>query len=209
MTDKAFAHDPDDWQAARRVWSAAGVELPDQPDHQHQSYLTHLKHVAGTFHAAKASTEADRTRAWSLADVADQCRELSDLLGEIDDIAFARIAGASPVPADQLLADTISHLGLLEAALINAEQPVVPRKKAHEHNNVLIVLLAMVYEQVTKRTPSVTTNPITNEREGPLVSFVQSFATNFLPSHTPVPSGRTIQRALKIQRDTPDPLADA
>lgn len=207
MTEQSEPAEPD-WSTARIVWSAAGIDLPEAMEQSDQNYLSRLNRVAAIFHNAKTVTEDDRSRHRSLSDIAEQCRDLFETLIEIDDTALVRIAGVSSVPVDQLLQDAVSSLSLLEQAMLNANQPTVPRKKPNEHNDFLVVLLAKEYEQVADKPASVTTNPITNEREGPFVSFVFAFVEHFLPGHSPIPTGRAIQRALKVRRDNPDPMQE-
>jgi hypothetical protein len=195
------------WKMSRRVWEAAGIELPIRPNEASRSCMHELQRVARIFMSAKAVAEADRARPNAyLPDLADQCVELATALSEIDEISYARIAGASPTPANHLLAHTISNLHLLEAAFRNTHEPAVPHKKTHEHNNFLVSLLADAFEQEAGRKPSITTDPVTNERKGSFVDFVHTFISGFLPNHVPVPNGKAIERALKSRRDNPDPL---
>ncbi|MBT6827206.1 MAG: hypothetical protein HOA60_13800 [Rhodospirillales bacterium] len=205
MTDSSN-HLPS-WQSVFLIWECAGVLVPEISDDDSLHLLHDLERVARTFIPAKEIAEADRARPNAyLPDLADQCSKLATALSEVDEISYARIAGASPTPANHLLTHTISDLHLLEAAFRNTLEPAVPRKKTHEHNEFLVSLLAEVFEQETGRKASITTAPVTNERKGPFVDFVHTFITEFLPGHAPVPNGKAIERALKSRRDNPDPL---
>ena len=206
MSDEYEAPDSKQWNAAREVWALAGITVPERPEEESHHYLGELQRVVASFNEAKSVSKLDRERDWSFDDLADRCSDLNDVLSEVDHVAFARIAGASPTPAGQLLPETIVNLELLEAALRNTISPKVPRKTQHEHNNFLTVALADVYESVSKQNASVTTNPITDERKGPFVNFVMRFAEHFLLDEYLDLNGRAIQRTLKTRRDNPDPL---
>ena len=209
MTDTSLKFDTDAWKAAQEIWGKAGEVVPEEPDQTSRHYLANLQRVVVNFEMAKSVSDRDRNNDLSFDDLANQCRDLIDKLSDIDDIAFARLARALSVPADQDLAQTIETLFILETALRNTKSPRIPHKKQHEHDNFLVVLLAKLYEQTTDRKASVTTDPITNERKGPFVDFVTCFADHFLPEQCSNLNARAIQRVLKAQRDNPDPLREA
>lgn len=206
MSDDYESPDSKQWDAAREVWALVGITVSERPEEDSHHYLGALRRVVASFKEARSVSKLDRERDWSFVDLADRCSDLNDVLSEVDDVAFARIARASPTYADQLLPETIVNLELLEAALRITTSPKVPRKKHHEHNNFLTVALADVYESISKKNASVTTDPITDERKGPFVDFVVRFAEHFLPDESLDLNGRAIQRALKTRRDNPDPL---
>ena len=103
----------------------------------------------------------------------------------------------------------MSNLSILETTCRDAKTPGIPRKRKHEHNEFLIVLLANLYQQKMGQNASVTTNPITDRREGKFVEFVMGFVKYFVRDQLDTMNGRAIQRALKVQRDNPDPLQKA
>ncbi len=203
-----------DWESARTIWFAGGVDLPKQINSDNAHYLTDLRRAAANFVSAKFVTELDRKRDWSFEKLADHCRGLSDDLSKIDDVAFSRIAGASPVSLTPLLGETTANLDLLESAFRHALVPIVPHKKPQEHNNFLVVVLANIYERNTDHKASVTTNPVTDEREGLFVNFVMSYTKHFFPDLMPSSdkkkdkkgklNPRFIQQALKARRDNPE-----
>ena len=162
------------WESTRTVWSAGGVDLPATINSNTAHFL------------------------------ADRCRDLSDALSRMDTVASARIAGASPVSFTPLVGETIANLDVLEAAVKHAQTPLIPRRRPHEHNNFLVVVLADIFERSTDRKASVTTNPVTDNREGPFVDFVMSFAEHFLPDEVKALNPRAIQRALKMRKDNPE-----
>ena len=192
------------WESARTVWSAGGVDLPATMNSNNAHFLADLKGAAANFRSAKTVSDMDRERDWSFDELADRCRDLSDALSRMDTVASARIAGASPVSFTPLVGETIANLDVLEAAVKHAQTPLVPRRKPHEHNNFLVVVLADIFERNTDRKASVTTNPVTDNREGPFVDFVMSFAEHFLPDEVKALNPRAIQRALKMRKDNPE-----
>ena len=215
MSDETFATTvkPVSWKKARIIWSAGGKVLPEKMSNQYKHYLTDLEHALANLNSARIVSNIDRERDWSFQEIAVQCRDisvhcrkLSEDLSKIDDIAFSRIAGASTVPFPQLLGQTIVHLDLLETALRNAQIPRIPHKKPQEHNYFLIIELADIYSRNLNRKATVTTNPTTDEREGQFVKFVMSFAQNLLPGATKKLNPRAILRAIKAQKDNPDPM---
>ena len=192
------------WESARTVWSAGGVDLPATMNRNNAHFLADLKRAAANFRSAKTVSDMDRERDWSFDELADRCRDLSDALSRMDTVASARIAGASPVSFPALVGETIANLDVLEAAVKHAQAPLIPRRKPHEHNNFLVVVLADIFERNTDRKASVTTNPVTDNREGPFVDFVMSFAEHFLPDEVKALNPRAIQRALKMRKDNPE-----
>ena len=192
------------WESARTVWSAGGVDLPATMNSNNAHFLADLKGAAANFRFAKSVSDMDRERDWSFDELADRCRDLSDALSRMDTVASARIAGASPVSFTPLVGETIANLDVLEAAVKHAQTPLIPRRKPHEHNNFLVVVLADIFERNTDRKASVTTNPVTDNREGPFVDFVMSFAEHFLPDEVKALNPRAIQRALKMRKDNPE-----
>ena len=192
------------WESARTVWSAGGVDLPATMNSNNAHFLADLKRAAANFRSAKTLSDANRERNWSFDELADRCRDLSDALSRMDTVASARIAGASPVSFTPLVGETIANLDVLEAAVKHAQAPLIPRRKPHEHNNFLVVVLADIFERSTDRKASVTTNPVTDNREGPFVDFVMSFAEHFLPDEVKALNPRAIQRALKMRKDNPE-----
>ena len=192
------------WESTRTVWSAGGVDLPATINSNNAHFLADLKGAAANFRSAKTVSDMDRERDWSFDELADRCRDLSDALSRMDTVASARIAGASPVSFTPLVGETIANLDVLEAAVKHAQAPLIPRRKPHEHNNFLVVVLADIFERSTDRKASVTTNPVTDNREGPFVDFVMSFAEHFLPDEVKALNPRAIQRALKMRKDNPE-----
>ena len=192
------------WESTRTVWSAGGVDLPATMNSNNAHFLADLKRAAANFRSAKTVSDMDRERDWSFDELADRCRDLSDALSRMDTVASARIAGASPVSFTPLVGETIANLDVLEAAVKHAQTPLIPRRKPHEHNNFLVVVLADIFERSTDRKASVTTNPVTDNREGPFVDFVMSFAEHFLPDEVKALNPRAIQRALKMRKDNPE-----
>jgi hypothetical protein len=219
----------EDWKLARKIWACGGVALPEELSIDHTHYLTDLRRAAAIISSAKSVAETDRDRDQSFDELAEQCQSLYQAISSLDDVALARIAGGSPVPFMALTREALTSLDLLEAALRNALSPLVPRKKPQEHNDFLVVVLAGVYERNTERKASVTTNPVTGQREGGFVGFVMAFTEAYFPAL--IPSGdekkdrkkqtgkkqdskkdapriklspRAIQRALRTRRDTAD-----
>ena len=192
------------WESTRTVWSAGGVDLPATMNSNNAHFLADLKRAAANFRSAKTVSDMDRERDWSFDELADRCRDLSDALSRMDTVASARIAGASPVSFTPLVGETIANLDVLEAAVKHAQTPLIPRRKPHEHNNFLVVVLADIFERSTDRKASVTTNPVTDNRGGPFVDFVMSFAEHFLPDEVKALNPRAIQRALKMRKDNPE-----
>jgi len=192
------------WESTRTVWSAGGVDLPATMNRNNAHFLADLKGAAANFRSAKTVSDMDRERDWSFDELADRCRDLSDALSRMDTVASARIAGASPVSFTPLVGETIANLDVLEAAVKHAQTPLIPRRKPHEHKNFLVVVLADIFERNTDRKASVTTNPVTDNREGPFVDFVMSFAEHFLPDEVKALNPRAIQRALKMRKDNPE-----
>ena len=164
------------WESARTVWSAGGVDLPATMNSNNAHFLADLKGAAANFRSAKTVSDADRQRDWSFDELADRCRDLSVALSRMDTVASARIAGASPVSFTPLVGETIANLDVLEAAVKHAQAPLIPRRKPHEHNNFLVVVLADIFERNTDRKASVTTNPVTDNREEPFVDSAMSLA---------------------------------
>ena len=192
------------WESTRTVWSAGGVDLPATMNSNNAHFLADLKRAAANFRSAKTVSDMDRERDWSFDELADRCRDLSDALSRMDTVASARIAGASPVSFTPLVGETIANLDVLEAAVKHAQTPLIPRRRPHEHNNFLVVVLADIFERNTDRKASVTTNPVTDNREGPFVDFVMIFAEHFLPDEVKALNSRAIQRALKVRKDNPE-----
>ena len=192
------------WESTRTVWSAGGVDLPATMNSNNAHFLADLKGAAANFRSAKTVSDMDRERDWSFDELADRCRDLSDALSRMDTVASARIAGASPVSFTPLVGETIANLDVLEAAVKHAQAPLIPRRKPHEHNNFLVVVLADIFDRNTDRKASVTTNPVTDNREGPFVDFVMIFAEHFLPDEVKALNPRAIQRALKMRKDNPE-----
>ena len=135
------------WESARTVWSAGGVDLPATMNSNNAHFLADLKRAAANFRFAKTVSDMDRERDWSFDELADRCRDLSDALSRMDTVASARIAGASPVSFTPLVGETIANLDVLEAAVKHAQTPLIPRRKPHEHNNFLVVVLADIFER--------------------------------------------------------------
>ena len=192
------------WENTRTVWSAGGVDLPATMNSNNAHFLADLKGAAANFRSAKTVSDMDRERDWSFDELADRCRDLSDALSRMDTVASARIAGASPVSFTPLVGETIANLDVLEAAVKHAQTPLISRRKPHEHNNFLVGVLAGIFDRNTDRKASVTTNPVTDNREGPFVDFVMTFAEHFLPDEVKALNPRAIQRALKMRKDNPD-----
>ena len=209
MVDPPPDIDPESWQITREIWAAAGKTIPETPDKDTLHFHADLKRVLANFEAAKAVSERDRNNELSFNDLADHYRELYQTLYGLDEIAFMRLAGSSTVDAEHVLTNTMSNLSILETACRGAKTPGIPRKRKHEHNEFLIVLLANLYQQKMGQNASVTTNPITDRREGKFVEFVMGFVKHFVPDQLDTMNGRAIQRALKVQRDNPDPLQKA
>ena len=201
--------DDPNWETARTIWSAGGVYLPYKKTKAASHYLTDLMRAAAIFSSAKIVSELDHGRTWSFEELANRCRDLSKSLSDIDSVAYSRIAGASPVSLKYLLGESIANLDHLESALKNALAPLIPYKKPHEHNYFLVVILANIYELSAERKATVTTNPVTDEREGFFVAFVMSFVENFLPGQVPSMNPRAIQTALKQRRDNPEHKPDS
>jgi hypothetical protein len=201
MTDKLASDD--EWRAAREVWAAGGVEILEEPNAGALHFLTDLRRAAGTYLAAREVTETDRERTPTLATIADQCRSLYIALERLDDVAVSRVTGS--LPRAFHLGYLLAELASLESALRHARAPRVPRKRPQEHNDFLVVVLAGIYEKTAGRKASVTTNPFTDEREGPFVDFVLAFAWHFLGDETELLNPRSIQRALKARKDNPEP----
>ena len=209
MVDPPPGIDPEAWQITREIWAAAGKTIPETPDKDTLHFHADLKRVLANFEAAKAVSERDRNNELSFNDLADHCRELYQTLYGLDEIAFMRLAGSSTVDAEQVLTNTMSNLSILETACRGAKTPGIPRKRKHEHNEFFIILLANLYQQKMVQNASGTTNPITDRREGKFVEFVMGFVKHFVPDQLDTMNGRAIQRALKVQRDNPDPLQKA
>jgi len=206
MNDKYEAPDSKQWDAAREVWAQVGITIPERPKEESHHYLANLLLVVVNFEMAKLVSERDRDSDLSFDDLANRSQDLKNRLSKIDDIALARLDVASSSEVEPFLAVIKDKLIDLEKILRNAKSPRIPRKKKHEHNDFLVVLLANHYEQTTGLIASVTTDPIKDERKGPFVDFVACFSELFLPDETLDLNGRAIQRALKARRDNPDPL---
>ncbi len=170
MTDKLDTDE--EWNIARQIWAAGGVKIPEHPDEGTLHYLTDLKRAAATFLAAKSVTETDRQRTWSRERVAKQCRDLTKALYQIDDLSLSRMAGASRVPSETLVAEILCNLAILESALVNAREPKKPRYRKHVHNDFLVVILAGIYENEPGRRAGVTKDWDTNERRSVFFNFV-------------------------------------
>ena len=69
-----------------------------------------------------------------------------------------------------------------------------PTNRASLHGQRPIVEATKIFE----------TNPVTDNREGPFVDFVLSFAEHFLPDEIKALNPRAIQRALKMRKDNPE-----
>jgi len=194
------------WESAREVWSTAKVELPRELNEASRKYLTELDRTLTKFRTAASIAETDRSRDWAFSEVADQCRDLHNILDGIDEAAFSRVAGAALTRADQLLPEAVVCLEHLEIAFRRARSPKIPRKRTHEQNYILVTLLAGVFDEMTDLRATVTYNPYRGTREGRFVAFVHAFIAQFLPNHEPIPNGRAIERILITRRKIPDPL---
>lgn len=190
------AEDPK-WFDAREIWAAANVEIPEERNADNSHLLSDLKLAAGMFAEAKRVTAADHARTWSLDDGARICRQLSEFLYQLDDVVFTRMARASKVPVEPLVAQTLANLAQLESALENAPKPPKVRKRKHDIDDFLIIRLADIFMRKTGRRPSVTTDWASSGRGGTFVSFVTEFVARLLPEHAEQIDGRVIQRALK------------
>ena len=94
--------DPD-WESARTIWSAGGVDLPKQMSSNNAHYLADLSLVAVIFLSADTVNRADRSRRKRPKKLGDQCRSLSSALSQIDDPTLARMAGGTAPPDRRLL----------------------------------------------------------------------------------------------------------
>jgi hypothetical protein len=206
MVDEHSLIEFKEWEAAREIWGKAGKDVPESPDKSSLHFLADLQRVVVNFEMSKSVSERDRDSDLSFEDLADRCRDLNYTFSEIDEIAFARLAGASPVRVDQTLAETTANLSILEAALRHTKTPRIPRKKKHEHSYYLIAFLADIYEPTTGRKASVTKDPITDERKGSFIDFAMCFAKHFLPEQSSILNARAIERGLETRRRNPDPL---
>ena len=184
------------WVNARIVWSTCGTDLPESMTEGNAHYLTDLKVAAGTYRSAKEVTKADRARECTPEEVAGQCNALAQVLYQLDDAMFARLAGASLIPIPLIITETIANLHILESAFRNAKIPMLPRKKKQEDNNILVSVLADIYELHTKKGPSVYSDRTNNKRVGQFVNFVEAFNTQFMSGELSVLNARAIQLAL-------------
>ncbi len=194
-----------EWDDTRAIWAAGKVDIPTRRDDDCIHLLSDLKLAAGMFAEVTRIAVADREREWSPDDGARLCRQLLDILCQIDDTAFSRMVRASNVALDPLVAQTISNLVHLESALKNSPKPPKARKRKHEIDDFLIIRLADIFRRETGRRPSVTTEWDTSERRGDFVDFVMEFTRRMLPEHSLQINGRIIQRALKRGRNWDDP----
>lgn len=207
MSDEADASlkQHPDWKKARLVWAATGKDLPGKPGKNDLHYLAELKAAAGSYLSAKEITLADREREWTPDQVANQCEALAQVLYQLDDAMFARLAGASLAPTQSIIPKTIANLHTLEAAYRNAQMPTLPHKRKQEHNDFLVIILAEIYERHTHKRASVYTERTSNERVGPFVEFVEVFCKKFLSGEITDLNARAIQRALKRRADSNPP----
>jgi hypothetical protein len=189
-----------DWKAARAVWACAGVDLPKSKSKGKSPYLKNLENAAAAIREATAVTDTDNARDWSPKQIADQCQSLSDSMSRIDDTAYARIEGPASISVSELVAETIINLDQLETAFRNARVLRKPRKKKQAHNNFLVDVMANLFEEEIGRAASVTTDPVTDERKGPFVEFVISFADHFLSGDTKNLNGRAIHDCRTARR---------
>ena len=90
--------DPD-WESARTIWSAGGVNLPKLMNSKNSRYSADLKLVAAMVLAADTVDRTDRFRKSRPKNLANQCRSLSSALSQIDDPTLARmgVCGAAAV----------------------------------------------------------------------------------------------------------------
>lgn len=197
-------HDPE-WDDARAIWAAGKVDIPARQDDDCIHLLSDLKLAAGIFAEVKRVTVADQERKWSPDDGGRLCGQLLEILCQIDDTAFIRMARASNVALDPLVAQTISNLVHLKSLLKKVPKPPKARKRKHEIDDFLIIRLADIFRRETGRRPSVTTEWDTSERRGDFVDFVMEFTRRMLPEHSLQINGRVIQRALKRGRNWDDP----
>lgn len=195
----------DDWNKARRVWSCARISLPKTLDSSSKLYLSNLQTVVRGYSEAKSIAIRDRNPPIAFRDIAEISADLRAALEKLDDIALTRLAPLLPAPATAI-AQIEQSLGVFEKALLQARQPRVPRKRPHELDNILVNMLADLYERTTGRKPSVTTVGSSNARKGRFIDFVKTFAKEFLPDEKFRFDGRAIQRLLKIRRKKPDQL---
>ena len=127
MTDDT-TEDPE-WEVARAIWAAGEHNIPARRDDERIRLLTDLKFAAGTFMEAKRVTVADQDRKWSPDRVVRLCRQLSEILYQIDEVTLDRMAGNSDMPIDSLIAETLGDLARLERAMENAPMPRKARKR--------------------------------------------------------------------------------
>ena len=208
MSDIAESEDPD-WSTARAVWRQAGVEIPPQRSTESEHFLSDLKRAAAMFREMSRVTSGDRTRNWKMQDGAKLCRELSEFLSSIDDVALQRIARAGVPGFDPTLITFLDHLAKLEHTFRRAPEDRTVRRRKHELNDPLVIRLADSFERNSGRKASVTTDPVTSERGGVFVEFVLAFIEHFLPDQQWEFNARSIQRALSQRRALPpDPLTD-
>ena len=147
--------------------------------------------------SAQAPGELDKVYVVSGGALTSHAQNILDGLKELIHSSFQG-------PESDRWGETIANLDVLEAAVKHAQTPLIPRRKPHEHNNFLVVVLADIFDRSTDRKASVTTNPVTDNREGPFVDFVMSFAEHFLPDEVKALNPRAIQRALKMRKDNPE-----
>ncbi len=136
MTDET-TEDPD-WEVAGAIWAAGKVDIPARRDDKRIHLLSELKYAAGMFMEAKRVTVADQERKWSPDQVAHLCRQLSEILYQIDDVVLARMARISGGAIDSLVARTLDDL-----AMENAPMPRKVRKRKHDIDDLLVTRLAM------------------------------------------------------------------
>ncbi len=197
-------HDPE-WDDARAIWAAGKVDIPTRRDDDRIHLLSDLKLAAGMFAEVTRIAVADREREWSPDDGARLCRQLLEILCQIDDTAFSRMVRASNVALEPLVEQTTVNLALLESILENTPKPPKARKRKHIDDDILIIRLADIFRRETGRRPSVTTEWDTSERRGDFVDFVMEFTKRMLPEHSLQINGRIIQQALKRGRNWDDP----
>ncbi len=205
MAQKYTPKELKEWKAAQDVWSTANIDLPVKQTDEHTPFLDDLRQVALTYQAAKEATVADRKDKTNLIAIADQCRDLADALAMLDPAPASRLAGAASQPLNNLLTDTFGNLGEIESALRRSRPPIIRGKKQNEHLNVLIELLANVYEYCTGKQATVYTERVDNQRVGQIVVFVEAFNKHFLFGEIENINPRAIQRVLQTRSDNATP----
>jgi hypothetical protein len=194
-----------EWKAAQDIWLTANIDLPVKQTDEDTPFLDDLRQVALTYQAAKEATVADRKDKTNLIAIADQCRDLADALAKLDPAPTSRLSGAASQPLNNLFTDTFENLGEVESALRRSRPPIIRGKKPNEHLNVLIELLANVYERHTRKQATVYTERVDNQRVGQIVGFVEAFNKHFLFGEIENINARAIQRVLQTRPDNATP----